>query len=85
MYDISLELPEHVVVSESAIQNVDHVEEVAAVARNLMPVRARKDLSEDGELEVGFDETAARKEADRCLQCGLICYLQSGGESKKAS
>ncbi|MDY7038448.1 MAG: hypothetical protein SV375_20110, partial [Thermodesulfobacteriota bacterium] len=22
----------------------------------------------------GLDEQAARKEAERCLQCGLICY-----------
>jgi len=25
----------------------------------------------------GLDETAARREADRCLQCGLICYKKS--------
>jgi NADPH-dependent glutamate synthase beta subunit-like oxidoreductase len=50
-----------------------------------MPVRARKDLAEGGELEIGFDETAGRREADRCLQCGLICYLHTGTESEKAS
>jgi formate dehydrogenase beta subunit len=26
----------------------------------------------------GLDETAARKEAERCLQCGLICYEKTG-------
>jgi hypothetical protein len=36
-------------------------------------------------LEVGFDEDAARREADRCLQCGLICYLHSGTAAQKVS
>ena len=85
MYDISLELPEHVVGPETPVQNVDHVENVGPSARNVMPVRARKDLSEGGELEAGFDEAAARREADRCLQCGLICYLQSSESSQEAS
>jgi formate dehydrogenase (NADP+) beta subunit len=32
----------------------------------------------------GLDETAARKEAERCLQCGLICYEKTGvKESEK--
>jgi hypothetical protein len=26
----------------------------------------------------GLDETSARVEAERCLQCGLICYKKSG-------
>ena len=85
MYDISLDLPENVAAPEAPVQNVDHVEKVSASTRNIMPVSARRDLAEGGELESGFDETAARQEADRCLQCGLICYLQSDSESKKAS
>lgn len=85
MYGISLELPDHVVTPAATIQNIDHVEDVPTVARNVMPVRARKDLTEGGELEIGFDETAGRREADRCLQCGLICYQHAGTESEKAS
>ena len=85
MYGISLELSEHVVGPETQVQNVDHVEKVGTSARNVMPVRARKDLPEGGELEAGFDEAAARREADRCLQCGLICYLQSKQSSREAS
>jgi NADPH-dependent glutamate synthase beta subunit-like oxidoreductase len=85
MYGISLALPEHVVAPETPIQNVDHVEDVSITARNVMPVCAPKDLTEGGELELGFDETAALREADRCLQCGLICYLQSDSDTKKAS
>jgi len=85
MYGISLELPDHVVAPGSPIQNVDSVEDVSTAARNVMPVRAASDLTEGGELEVGFDDAAARREAGRCLQCGLICYLHSDSESKKAS
>ena len=39
-----------------------------------MPVAAPRELEQTGQLELGFDEAAARKEASRCLQCGLICY-----------
>ena len=84
MYGISLELPEHVVAPETPVQNVDHVEDVSAEARNVMPVCASKELAECGELEIGFDEATARREADRCLQCGLICYLHSESDSQKA-
>jgi hypothetical protein len=39
--------------------------------RQIIPL----DLSPDAaELEKGLDEHTARKEAGRCLQCGLICY-----------
>jgi hypothetical protein len=31
----------------------------------------------------GLDETAARKEAERCLQCGLICYEKTGIEESE--
>jgi NADPH-dependent glutamate synthase beta subunit-like oxidoreductase/NAD-dependent dihydropyrimidine dehydrogenase PreA subunit len=85
MYGISLQLPDNVVAPETPIQNVDHVEEVSTVARSIMPVRAAKDLSAGRELEVGFDQDAARREADRCLQCGLICYLHSGAAAQKVS
>jgi NADPH-dependent glutamate synthase beta subunit-like oxidoreductase len=85
MYGISLQLPQNVVAPETPIQNVDHVEDVSTAARSVMPVRAAADLSEGRELEVGFDEDAARREADRCLQCGLICYLHSGTAAQKVS
>jgi NADPH-dependent glutamate synthase beta subunit-like oxidoreductase len=37
------------------------------------------------ELEQGFDAAKAQSEADRCLQCGLICYRrESVTEEKQA-
>jgi len=77
MYDITLDLPDNVVHSQVRIQNVDHVENVAATNRQIMPLCSQRQQLESSEIELGFDEAAARSEADRCLQCGLICYQQT--------
>ncbi len=74
IYDIPLDLPENVLKPDAAIQNVDHVEAVAASQRRIMPLADSRDLAQLAELEKGFDTTAAQTEASRCLNCGLICY-----------
>ena len=84
MYDITLDLPENVVTAETEIQNVDHVEDVAASARRIMPLCDASRQADCKEIELGFDETTARDEANRCLRCGLICY-QHTGQLKKVS
>jgi len=76
MYGVSLELPEDVVTPESALQDVDQVEHVPESPRNVMPLCA-KPPEQCREFELGFDENAARSEAGRCLQCGLICYRRN--------
>ena len=63
------------------VQNVDEVETVEAVPRQIMPLRPISDPDGAAELEKGFTEEAAKTEADRCLQCGLICYQHTGIES----
>ncbi len=77
MYGISLYLPENTVNPQSVIQNIDHVEGVAPLARRIMPLATAVELATGSELEKGFTEEMARSEADRCLQCGLICYKKS--------
>jgi len=77
MYGISPDLPETVLRPDSVIQDVDHVEQVQARPRQIMPVCNAKELAECGEIEKGLDEKAAQAEASRCLQCGLICYEHS--------
>jgi NADPH-dependent glutamate synthase beta subunit-like oxidoreductase len=77
MYDITLELPDNVAHPRAAIQNVDHVENVAQTKRQIMPLCSQEQQLECSEIELGFDESTARSEADRCLQCGLICYQQA--------
>ena len=74
IYDIPLDLPENVLKSDAAIQNVDHVEAVATIQRRVMPLADSRDLAQLMELEKGFDTEAAQAEASRCLNCGLICY-----------
>ncbi len=74
MSGIEPQLSEKVVTPQSVIQNVDHVERVKAFQRQIMPICSGPELARCGEVERGYTEDAARKEAGRCLQCGLICY-----------
>jgi len=74
---IDLILPGLVLTPESNIQNVDQLEGVAPSQRQIMPVCSGIDLETCGEVEMGFSEDMARKEAARCLQCGLVCYERS--------
>lgn len=77
MYGILASLPDNVITPQSIIQNVVNIENVKSVARQIMPLRDIKNPDESKELEKGYDEKTALAEADRCLQCGLICYEQS--------
>jgi NADPH-dependent glutamate synthase beta subunit-like oxidoreductase/Pyruvate/2-oxoacid:ferredoxin oxidoreductase delta subunit len=74
MTGIAPRLSEKVVTPRSVIQNVDHVAHVKAFQRQIMPLCSGPELARCGEIERGYTEDAARKEAGRCLQCGLICY-----------
>ena len=74
IYGIGLELPDNVVTPDTAIQNVASVSRVPAYPRQVMPMAAEDHVAQGMELELGFDADAARSEANRCLQCGLICY-----------
>jgi NADPH-dependent glutamate synthase beta subunit-like oxidoreductase len=42
-----------------------------------MPIADTDQCSRGSELEMGYSAQSAKKEADRCLQCGLICYLHA--------
>lgn len=85
MYGISLYLPENVINPQSVLQDVDYVENVKRIPRNIMPLCETNDLIACEELEKGFTEEMAKAEAARCLQCGLICYERSEdiGEQKE--
>ena len=81
MFGIPLDLPEHVLTPDDVIQNVDHVENVGKTARQIMPLCSTRERGRCDELELGYDEDKAQAEAARCLQCGLICYERSTGET----
>jgi NADPH-dependent glutamate synthase beta subunit-like oxidoreductase/Pyruvate/2-oxoacid:ferredoxin oxidoreductase delta subunit len=71
---LSPNLTEHVITPQTPLQNVYHVEKVQANQRQIMPICSGKELALCGEIERGFSASMAQEEADRCLQCGLICY-----------
>ena len=77
MHGLSPKLSEHVITPQSTLQNVYHVEKVQASQRQIMPVCSGKELALCGEIERGFSADMAKEEADRCLQCGLICYAHT--------
>lgn len=74
VYGIEPLLSENVITADSVLQDVDHVESVQTYPRKIMPIYSGKQLEEYGEIEGGFSEETAQIEAERCLQCGLICY-----------
>ena len=73
---IAPQLSDKVIDPKATIQNVSSVENIKPFPRQIMPVCSGTELMRCGELERGYSEDAARKEAGRCLQCGLICYRQ---------
>jgi formate dehydrogenase beta subunit len=74
IYGIGMELPDNVVTPESPIQNVFSVSRVPVYPRQIMPIADESQVAQGIEMERGFDANAAQTEANRCLQCGLICY-----------
>ncbi len=74
MHGLTPDLAKHVITPQSVLQNVNHVEKVQASQRQIMPICSGRELAICGEIERGFSADMARKEASRCLQCGLICY-----------
>ncbi len=83
MYNIDLALPENVISRNSVLQQVDSLEDVAEKPRNIMPSCPPADVpAKCPEIELGFSEEAARSEADRCLQCGVVCYQGAQREKR---
>ncbi|MBU0990913.1 MAG: RnfABCDGE type electron transport complex subunit B [Proteobacteria bacterium] len=74
IYKIELFVHENVIGSQTIVQNVDHLENVKPAPRQIMPLAEESDAVE---IELGFTEDMARKEAERCLKCGVICYKKS--------
>ncbi len=88
MNNIELSLPDNTLNSCSVIQNVDHVEQVAASPRTIMPQASPREMAANQEIEKGFSKEMADAESRRCLQCGLICYEHTGpvaGEGKNVA
>jgi NADPH-dependent glutamate synthase beta subunit-like oxidoreductase len=84
MYGMGLELPDHVVTPDTPVQDVYQVSRVSEAPRQIMPASDERMLAQGAELEKGFGADQADGESNRCLQCGLICYLhESEGPQKQ--
>ena len=72
-----VDLPGNVVTPQTPLQDVDHVSLVPVRPRQIMPLAESMQVDQGVvELEKGFSSTLAQTESERCLQCGLICYLR---------
>jgi len=83
IYGIEPYLSANAITPDSILQDVDHLENVQTLSRQIMPTYNGKRLEEYGEAEGGFSEDAALIESARCLQCGLICYESTGGADRQ--
>jgi NADPH-dependent glutamate synthase beta subunit-like oxidoreductase len=69
MYGLEFQDTDLLITPHSQIQNVSEIKHVA-----ISPKTTWDDLAQPMAAATGFSEANARREADRCLQCGLICY-----------
>ena len=76
---LPVEAPKNMLKKHTQVLNVQEVKEVKPVPRKRMPKRKEDELWGDSflEIELGYTEEEAREEAQRCLQCGLICYRKN--------
>jgi formate dehydrogenase (NADP+) beta subunit len=75
-----VEAPSNMVRKTTPVLNLDEVEPVLEIPRQPMPNLPIGDQLNDPskEIALGYEEHQANQEANRCLQCGLICYRQEG-------
>jgi NADPH-dependent glutamate synthase beta subunit-like oxidoreductase/NAD-dependent dihydropyrimidine dehydrogenase PreA subunit len=74
MYGLEFQDPDLLITKHSRIQNVNEIKQVETTPKTVWD-----DLAQPIAAATGFSEKNARKEADRCLQCGLICYEKQTG------
>ncbi len=72
----AVEPPPFMITKDTLVLDAKELVPINKSQREIMPVRPVADQinNPDLEIELGFTEEQALKEAKRCLQCGLICY-----------
>jgi len=71
--------PEKAITKKSQLPDVEELRGVKGSERVKMPELKVDDRSLNfNEVESGLTEEMAKGEAERCLQCGLICYRKEG-------
>jgi len=68
--------PDNMIRRLTPVLSLTELSPVKEVPRQPMPLRSSQEQIADpsAEAALGYSEAQARQEADRCLQCGLICY-----------
>lgn len=71
-----IEAPVGMIRKGTPILDVKELEPLSKKKRVEVPMRPKEELLNNPnlELELGYTEEQALEEAQRCLQCGLICY-----------
>jgi len=77
LYGNPIEHSPNVLTPQTWVQNVDHVHHVTPTARQIMPLGGPREMAMGEDIEKGFSKEMAEQEANRCLQCGLICYQKT--------
>nr|NJM04006.1 FAD-dependent oxidoreductase [Desulfobacula sp.] len=73
--------PSLMITETSRLQDVTFLNHVNAVPRTLLKPEEPPHGSPDA-FSTGFLPEEARREADRCLRCGLVCYEKAKSEGK---
>lgn len=76
-----VEPPKHMIRKLTEVISLESLEPVLEIPRIPMPERSKEEQISDpsAEIALGYSEEQAVKEAERCLQCGLICYRRVKG------
>jgi NADPH-dependent glutamate synthase beta subunit-like oxidoreductase len=79
--DEPVEAPFNMIRKHSRVVNLESLEPVPKAKREKMPELSREEQIQDpaGEIALGFSQSQARLESNRCLQCGIICYRRTKG------
>ena len=72
----AIESPDNMIRKQTKVLSLDELEPVSEFPRQKMPELPLEERITDpsAEIALGYLEEQAIQEAERCLQCGLICY-----------
>lgn len=76
---VPVQAPVNMIRKGSKVLNVQEISGVKPILRHHQTQRSMDELINNpaAEITLGYTESQARKEAERCLQCGLICYSKN--------
>jgi NADPH-dependent glutamate synthase beta subunit-like oxidoreductase len=78
----TIEAPPNMIRRTTNVLSLDELEPIPKVARKKMPQLSHEESINNPDMEIakGYTEDQAIQEANRCLQCGLICYRRAEGK-----